>query len=599
MGVTLIWPIALSLLAGGIVIMYLLKQHAEEFRVPSLFLWSEMYKNQTSDKPWEKLKKNILLILEIIAILVMVLALMGPYVKFGRGNGSTVMVIIDNSASMETRYKNSESRLESAKKDAENFIRSLPADTLVTVISSNTDSNVLVSATSDRVAAIAAVREIKQTFRAGSCEEGFKTARALYNAYKEASIVLFTDTYLNTGELNASIYDFSGDAENVGIISAFSEDNGDDTFMVLAVVENFGSFREERSVDLYEVYENGEKKMVSSRTVTLEAGKKAEVIFDSVTIGSKAYAVSIGEDDDLAGDNVFYAPVNMKKTAEILLFTKEKNTFLEKAIKLVDGVKLTKSNSMSAFNEKAGYDLYILDCVGSVDLMNDLPADGNIMIIGSKTGLELPADSGAGTLLGQNDYGQYSFRVNRTRAYMLPNNNTSLFETQSGSCAGFIGETNDRKMCVIGFDFHETDFPLTMNFPIFIYDTIKRLTDTKVIDKDNVMPGDTVRISLNGMAESVVIDPKGHKTPVKMLDRFAATEEMGCYFVKGNTDEEDAVFPVNFVSSESNVGKMTGENSDNVDIKAGGSTGTMNLRNIIIVLALIFLIVDWIIYIRQ
>ncbi len=598
MGVTLIWPIALSLLAGGIVIMYLLKQHAEEFKVPSLFLWTEMYKNQTADKPWEKLKKNILMVLEIITILVLVLALMGPYVRFGKGKGSTVLVIIDTSASMDSRYSASETRLESAKKDAEKFIKNLPNSTMVSVITSNTESNVLVSATSDKLAAVSAVKSIKQTARGGNCEEGVKTARALYNAYKDAAVVLFTDTFVSTDKLNASIYDYSGDIENAGIDYVFSNDNGDDSFTVVAGVSNYGKNDMSLAVDLYEVSEKGEKKMVATQDITIPAGDSSQVVFESVTLATKGIAVGIGSNDDLDADNMYYASSNVKKDAEVLLYTKGSNTFLEKAIRLVDGIKLIKSSTVDGFAEKSGYNLYIFDCLGNLD-MDNLPKDGNIMIVGCKTGLEMSGQQEKVVLSGKNQYGSYDVPVNSTYTYLLPANNESLFVTAEGYSAGYIGGMEDRKLCMIGFDFHNTDFPLTMNFPILIYDIIKELTDTNAVDKTEISAGEDVRISLSGINESIIIDPSGKSVKVSALDRYTATEELGCYTVKGETPEDDTVFTVNFVQDESNVGKMQSATGGDAEIKTGGGNSILNLRAIIIAIAIVLLMVEWIFYIRQ
>ena len=75
MKITYFWPIALVLLVPVIIIMYLLKQKAKEHAVSSLYLWHEMYKNVEANTPWEKLKKNWLMILQIIVLLVLILHL--------------------------------------------------------------------------------------------------------------------------------------------------------------------------------------------------------------------------------------------------------------------------------------------------------------------------------------------------------------------------------------------------------------------------------------------------------------------------------------------------------------------------------------------
>ena len=76
---THLWPLALIILVPVIIIMYMMKQKAKEQKVASLYLWREMVKNDRANTPWEKLKKNWLMILQIITLLVLIAALTSPY----------------------------------------------------------------------------------------------------------------------------------------------------------------------------------------------------------------------------------------------------------------------------------------------------------------------------------------------------------------------------------------------------------------------------------------------------------------------------------------------------------------------------------------
>ena len=101
MKVLYLWPLALLALVPVIIFMYLLKQKADKKEVPSLFLWRETYHNIEANTPWEKLKKNWLMILQIILFLILIFALMSPYLKnLGKSN-QHVVVVIDNSGSVD------------------------------------------------------------------------------------------------------------------------------------------------------------------------------------------------------------------------------------------------------------------------------------------------------------------------------------------------------------------------------------------------------------------------------------------------------------------------------------------------------------------
>lgn len=66
-----------------IVLFYLLKQQYQEKKVSSLYLWQEALVDLEANTPWQKLKKNLSMILQIVAALLMVLALSNPFIIVG------------------------------------------------------------------------------------------------------------------------------------------------------------------------------------------------------------------------------------------------------------------------------------------------------------------------------------------------------------------------------------------------------------------------------------------------------------------------------------------------------------------------------------
>ena len=89
-----------------IIVLYLLKRRHEDFTVSSLFLWEEVIKDIEANAPWQKLKKNILMILQIIAVILLALALAKPYLSNLESNIQNVVVVIDTSMSMQSKMGN-------------------------------------------------------------------------------------------------------------------------------------------------------------------------------------------------------------------------------------------------------------------------------------------------------------------------------------------------------------------------------------------------------------------------------------------------------------------------------------------------------------
>lgn len=83
MGIVRLWPALLAVLIPGIVLLYLLKQKVKNQKISALNLWREAYENIQASTPWEKFRNNILMYLQIAALILLIIALMSPYITGG------------------------------------------------------------------------------------------------------------------------------------------------------------------------------------------------------------------------------------------------------------------------------------------------------------------------------------------------------------------------------------------------------------------------------------------------------------------------------------------------------------------------------------
>src|SRR3982750_567333 len=98
----LLTPIALvgALLAIPIVLLYMLRLRRREVVVSSTFLWQQIVRDNEANTPWQRLRRNLLLFLQLIILALLVLALARPFITVPAVTTGQIELLLDASASM-------------------------------------------------------------------------------------------------------------------------------------------------------------------------------------------------------------------------------------------------------------------------------------------------------------------------------------------------------------------------------------------------------------------------------------------------------------------------------------------------------------------
>lgn len=108
-----VWMFALL---GLVVLLYFLKLRRPPCPVPSLVLWRRVLDDRRVNAPFQRFKRQLLLWLQLLALLLLILAALQPYWKGGAGRGGRIIVLVDVSASMAALDRpGGRSRLDEAK----------------------------------------------------------------------------------------------------------------------------------------------------------------------------------------------------------------------------------------------------------------------------------------------------------------------------------------------------------------------------------------------------------------------------------------------------------------------------------------------------
>ncbi len=598
-----LWPLALLVLIPIIIIMYLLKQKAVDHPFSSLFLWKEMYKNMQANTPWEKLKKNLLMYLQIATVLILILALMSPYIKSETTSAGHVVLVLDTSGSMNTKYDDGHTRMEVAVSEAVDYIDKLPGDTSISIITSDKEAVLVLTDSVDKSLAKKRLNAIEATNFMGDCTAGMEMAESMIAQWETAEVVYFTDTYVSCKSTGGCIVDVYSKMSNAVVEYVGHGTNNEGLLTVLAKVSNFGDEELKTDINLY-----GDDEMLAVQEVVIAAGGSEIVYFENLAFDGKViYAELHDVKDALTLDNGCYDVITESAECNVLLMT-EQNLYLEKAMALMDGVNVTKSNDIDGFKDflSKEYDLYVFD--GMVP--EELPKNGSMLFINCECPeLFTVADTLEGIMIKVKDskvtkyLEDYSFGASKVKAMEVPGWADS-FLTADNFSAGFIGTYGTQQVCVLGMDFHDTELPLKSEFPILIYNIMNESVNTGMLSATVLNAGTVVKVSGKIDGERPVIErPDGkNEELVGTIVNYTNTNEPGVYAVEQEADGEklSEIFAVNFPKNESYIQNSPDSSTDGeTSVVQATVNSSLNLRNVIIILALILLCIEWVVYIRR
>lgn len=592
MGFTNLWPLFLLLTIPPVIMLYILKRKYKEEVISSSLLWKEVYKNTRANTPWEKFKKNIMLLLQIIIILSVILALMSPFISMGGKSYKNIIMVIDNTASMNTIYDGSNSRLEQGKALAKEYLNSTKEGTNTYIISYDGTSNLLLNGDFNKSNAASIIDKISTSYGSGDISDVVSFVKAIGDGIgEEYEALIFTDKQAAISDINGRIV-YLGNSGLNGSVDNVSHKFVDDKVKVIANVTNNGDSLYEGDFSLY----NGEE-LVAVEGLTLQVGESKTLSFELDSLNSDYLKGELSRKDILMEDNTYYHVVNENKVKKILLVTDE-NIFLEKAFGSIENTEVYKTNDVSNITDNDDYDLYVFDN----KMPEVMPRKGNILFInpnsneffnvlqGGEIGQATAVKGSVSSYLENTQFTLSEYNIIETPYY-----GTNILTIDDNSI-GFKGEINDRKIAALSFDLHATDFALKKEFPILIYELGEELISTGMVYSNNFKAGEKIVVKSSDFESEInVTYPNGDIKDLKSGEEVKGELALGIYKINKNDNNES--FSVNFpTSSESDTSVETiGENDNIVHGKSNLKSG-FNLTPIFILLAMLVVAFEWILY---
>lgn len=608
----LLAPLALSLsvLVPVVVAMYLLKLRREERTVSSTFLWQRMVRDVEANAPWQKLRRNLLLLLQLIVLLALIFALARPYLLTTGISTQNLILIIDRSASMGATDAGG-TRLDAAKREAMRLVDQMPDTGRATVIAFGGRMEVPASASADRRELRAAINGLQPRNGGGSdLSQALALASALAARDAGSEVAIISDGQVTAPEqaqIPATVRFFPiGTRADNAAISALVLEPGAGGQRLFAQVTNYGPKQVTRRL-IVEL----DGQLFNAYDLQIDLGGRQSAVAD-VPAAVRVASARLEGTDALPTDDRAVAVGAPAEKANIRLVS-DGNRFLETALATLPGVQVTRvPTTTTTFTNTVA--LTVLDGV----VPDPLPA-GNLLFVGpprssplfSVTGtLEYPTlrPAAGGDPLLQN---VSVAEVNVLRAAQMPKPlwARTLIESDGGPIL-LAGEERGRRIAVLGFALQESDLPLQVTFPILISNLAGYLAPGQGGTATQLQPGQPLTIPAPPGATAVRVTPPGRApvsiTPSNGQAVFADTDALGVYSVEVvrpgpplaaravavnlQSDSESRVEPRKQLAIFQSGGRVVAATSER--------SGRSELWRWLAALALLFLLVEWLVYQR-
>src|SRR5436190_7108934 len=370
-------PLAFTFAASipVVIVFYLLKRKRVVKLVPSTLLWQKFLAETQASAPFQKLRKNWLLILQIIMLIFAVLALTRPFFATKAKPAQLRVVILDSSASMQATDE-SPSRFEVARAEALKWVDSLANNDLMVVLQAGANTEVKQSATSEKAALRRALQACATSDSPTRLVPALKMAESLVRDQRDAEIHLFSDGAVpNLAEFENKalplIYHRVGkSANNIGITALHVRANPENPNQraIYVNVNNYSSNSIQTELELLL-----DDRLVETRPLTVAANETSPHVFIASQPRDGVFTLHLTAKDDLAADNHASIVSLLRKPVKVLLVTRG-NRWLEEALRAVMGVELAISNDLT--DPATGFDFVVLDDVTPV-----VWPKGNLMAI--------------------------------------------------------------------------------------------------------------------------------------------------------------------------------------------------------------------------
>jgi len=622
-----------ALFLPAVILLYLLKLKRIDMPISSTLLWRRSLEDLKANTPFQKLRRNLLLFLQLAVISLLTLALARPVLNLGGLRGQSFIVLIDNSASMSaTDVK--PNRLEAAKRQAIELVNDMSLGDRMMVVSFSQGARVLTPFDQDKASLRRVIQNIAPADTPTEVEEAFRVAASAAEVAANPEVFIFSDGRFPIpadalpGRINPRYVPVGESGENIGIVDLVVRKDFtlEGRYEILAGIQNFGQQEHEIYLDLWGEGEAAgevasstaapsgqpqtERKLMDSRKITLGPGAVDTIIFKDPGTFPRQIEVILDSPDALAADNHAWALIPQEKEIQVLLVTKG-NYYLQRVLNLNPQARLFVTTP-EAFSRPENYGLIVFDSfsppaliAGNYVFINQIPPLPDWSI---GDAIQLPALVDWNRTHPLTRYLNLdNLVINRCRNIGIPAWAEVIAESRE---TPLIAAFQDQEIqgVVIAFDIYDSDWPLRVSYPIFF---------SNLINWFHAEAGMSNGMKKTG--EILVLDPPEDLTQPAVLSPPRPLQEQIFTFTGANPIYFDKTtargiyeyrtgggirkqYAVNLLSpQESQIAPQPSLNLQGTEVEGEAASVAANReiwRNLALA-ALLVLLIEWFVYVKR
>jgi hypothetical protein len=531
-----------------IVLLYLLKRRYTDTEVSSHLLWRRVLREQEANRPWQRLRRQLLLWLQLLAALLLVLALMQPFIWQNNVAKDHVVFVLDASASMHAEEAGT-TRLEQAKTQILQYADEQAAKSDYSLLIMRDQPELLLRKESSASVLEAILDKVEPFFGRTEYKQAISLAASLTREDSNTELRIYTDKQWTepASDIPFSVPVTFVDVANnpllnhVSILQFGVNSNASSAVIrASATIKNWGQQPVSFEAAVYAV-----TSLTEVRQLSLNANEQKTFYFENLP-SVEFYKLQLDLNDRFSEDQTSFAFLQGggRKLAALL---GSGSLFLEKALAVadIDVVRIQKSPDGS-YPPPAGssLDLLILDGVDPAGLVE--PAWNKLLRskpIWQFTSAATADNSNSAT---SNQANRESVEVQAANPpFIMADHPVTRYLTFQDShfaavkklsppdwgkpivTAGevplvYAGSNQGISRLLFAFQLQQTDLPLRSEFPVLIQNSVEWLLKQQGGNLGRALAGEKKELPLSPEAERASwqrIEPIGEEFPAEFDDK--------------------------------------------------------------------------------